>query len=99
MYKLLLSHRHFNRSLKVYSAFQSRKVASDGDIPQAARPVFLNSSRRSNRDISNACGSFWNRLSIDRRTGQLNIFIIRFGRRASRLGINNVMVGDAIEKP
>src|SRR5258708_3305249 len=38
--------------------------------------LFLNSTHRSNRSISNACVSFRERLSIDRRTGQLNIFII-----------------------
>jgi hypothetical protein len=74
MSKLLLSHRYFNRSLKVCSAFPSRKLAADGDIPQAMHPAFLN-SKSPKQSAHFKCVRFFGK-DCQLRMGQLNIFIV-----------------------
>jgi hypothetical protein len=98
MSKLLLSHRYFNRSLKVCSAFPSRKLAADGDIPQAMHPAFLN-SKSPKQSAHFKCVRFFGK-DCQLRMGQLNIFYSRdFAAVAPASASSNVIAGEPVEKP
>ena len=97
MSKLLLSHRYFNRSLKVCSAFPSRKLAADGDIPQAMHPAFLN-SKSPKQSAHFKCVRFFGK-DCQLRMGQLNIFIVDFAASSTYEGIETQSVANYVRSP